>query len=96
MIFRQRRYKKHFNIVSRRIADQVILVPVKKNISDLDSIYTLNQVAARIWELIDGERTFLEIKNAVVDEFAVNPDEAKRDLTDFLETLEKIAAVTEV
>ena len=38
------------NIVSRKIAGEVILVPIRKNVGDLESIYTLNEVAARIWE----------------------------------------------
>ena len=49
-------YKKSDSIVSRRIADEFILVSIRQNVGDLESIYTLNETAARIWELIDGKR----------------------------------------
>ena len=44
------------NIVDRNIAGEVILVPIRNNVGDLESIYTLNETAARIWELLDGVR----------------------------------------
>jgi hypothetical protein len=34
-------YQKDPNIVSRKIADEFILVPIKQNVGDLESIYTL-------------------------------------------------------
>ncbi len=46
------------SIVSRSIAGEVILVPIKKNVGDLESIYTLNDTGARIWELIDSQTHF--------------------------------------
>lgn len=83
------------NIVSRRIAGEVILVPIRKNVGDLESIYTLNEVAARVWELIDGKREVKEIKDKIVEEFAVTPEEAEKDLIELLEKLEKIEGIKE-
>ena len=48
----ERCFKKDPNMVSRKIADEVILVPIRQNVGDLESIYTLNEVATRIWELM--------------------------------------------
>jgi len=87
-------YFKSDSIVFRKIGDEFILVPIRHNVGDLDSIYTLNETAARIWELIDGKRNLHEIKNMMIEEFDVTPVEAEKDLIDHLQQLEGIKAVS--
>jgi len=87
-------FTKDPNIVFRKIAGEVILVPIRQNVGDLESIYTLNEVAARIWELIDGKRKVEEIKEILVEEFEVSAQEAGKDLIEHLQQLEKIEAIT--
>ena len=82
-------------MVSRNIADEVILVPIRQNVGDLESIYTLNEVAGRIWELMDGEMKVREIKERIVEEFEVTPEKAEKDLIGHLQQLEEIKAITE-
>jgi hypothetical protein len=88
-----RRYIKDTNIVFRKIADECILVPIKQKASDVDSIYTINEVGNFIWEQIDGVKPLSEIKDAIINEFEVASEEAERDLLDFLQQLEKAGAV---
>lgn len=88
-------YTKDSSIVSRKIADEFILVPIRQKAGDLDNIYTMNEVAARIWELIDGEKRNDEIRNAIVDEFEVEPEEAEKDLMEFLQKLENVGIIRE-
>ncbi len=86
-------YKKSDSIVSRKIADEFILVPIRQNVGDLESISTLNEVAARIWELIDGKMKVREIKDKIIEEFEVTPQQAEKDIIEYLKQLEKIEAV---
>lgn len=95
MNFLDKVYSKSDSIVSRKIADEFILVPIRQNVGDLESIYTLNVTAARIWELIDGKIKVREIKERVVEEFEVTPEEAEKDLVEHLGQLEGIKAITE-
>ena len=88
-------YNKSDSIVSRRIADEFILVPIRQNVGDLESIYTLNEAAARIWEMIDGKMRVEEIKEKIVEEFEVTPEEAEKDIMEHLRQLEGIKAITE-
>jgi hypothetical protein len=81
------------SIVARTIAGDLILVPIRHRAGDIDSIYTMNQVGCRIWELVDGQRRVEEIRDVLVDEFEVGPDEAETDLVNFLLQLEQIGAV---
>lgn len=88
-----KRFVKDPNMVSRQIGDEVILVPIRRNVADLESIYTLNPVAARIWELIDGKRKIKNIKSVILREYVVDEEEAEKDLLEFLSQLEEIKAV---
>ena len=86
-------YAKDPMIISRLIDDEVILVPIRQNVGDLESIYTLNETAARFWELLDGQRTLADICDLVVVEYEVDPEEAQSELVEFIEQLEEFDAV---
>lgn len=94
MDYTERRYEKSPSMVFRKVAEEFILVPIRNNAGDLGSIYTLNPVGARIWELIDGRKRVREITEALVEEFEVEEEEAEADAAQFLQQLEQIEAVT--
>ena len=91
-----RRYDKSSSIVARKIAGELILVPIRKTVGDIDSIYALNDVGRRIWELLDGEKSVAEIRDTIVAEFETTHEEAEADLLEFLQGLEQVGAVREV
>lgn len=80
-------YRHDPEIVSRQVAGEMILVPIRKSMGDMESIYTLNETAARIWELIDGQRSLAEIQAVMVAEFDVEPAEAGQDLDELVDSL---------
>ena len=90
------RYQKDPSVVSRAIVGEVILVPIRQNVGDLESIYTLNETAAHAWMLLDGERTLGQIVEQIVNEFDVDQAEAQQDLVELLMQLEEIGAVSKV
>ena len=91
-----KRYIKDPSVVFRKIAEEFILVPIKQKAQDVESIYTMNEVAGRIWELIDGEKTLSDIKETIVDEFEVSIEVAEKDLVEFINQLEQIGAVRNI
>jgi hypothetical protein len=93
MGFLEKVYKKSDSIVSRKIGDEYILVPIRQDVGDLESIYTLNETGALIWELIDGKIQVNEIKKKIIEEFEVEPEEAEKDLLEHLQQLEGIKAI---
>lgn len=64
----ERLFQKDSSIVSRRIADEVILVPIRRRIGEVECLYTLNEAGARIWELIDGTRRVEEFRDLIVSD----------------------------
>lgn len=83
------------NVVSRRIDTEVIFVPIRRQIGDLQCIYTTNEVGGRTWDLIDGKRSLQEILAIIVDEYDVTPDEAKADVEEFVKQLVEAGCVLE-
>ena len=85
--------EKHFikkrDLVTRSIIGETIVVPVRNNVGDLNSIYTLNEVGTMIWDLLDGERSIGQVIEVVCREYEIAPEEAAKDVADFLESLEK-------
>lgn len=73
--------------MSRKIAGEYILVPIRQSAGDLDSIYTMNAVGGRIWELLDGQRSVSDLKDIIVEEFDVSLEEAEEDIKTFLDQL---------
>ena len=81
-------YIKQTNFVTREIAGETIVVPVRNNVGDLDSIYTLNELGTRIWQLIDGKKTLTQIVDGICSAYDVTSEEAEKDALEFLKSLE--------
>ena len=90
------RYQKSDDIVSRDIAGETILVPIRSNVGDLESIYTLNETAARVWALLDGAKTVAEVRDVIVAEYEVEAGEAEQDVLELLAQLESFGGVEKV
>ena len=54
------------------------------NIADMNSVYTLNESGAFIWELIDGKRNVEEIINTLTEEYDIDHDSAGKDVFSFI------------
>ncbi len=85
--------RKNPDFVFRRIADESILVPVSDSVADMESIFVLNVVAARAWDLIDGQRDIPQIADGIVQEFDVPLVRAEEDVRDLVSQLKAIKAV---
>ena len=81
-------FAKEKELVTRDVAGESIVVPIKGHVGDLDGVFTLNEVGAMIWRLIDGKTTIHQLTQAVRDEYDVEAAEAEKDVVDFLRSLE--------
>ena len=89
----EQKYRRSEQVVFRKIHDETILVPIKNNVGDLNSIYSLNPTGAFIWECLDGTRRLGEIKTMILEEFEVGPEEAESDLCVFVSDLLEAGAI---
>lgn len=83
------------DVVSRKIAGELFLVPVKGRMADMENIFTLTAVAEYIWDSIDGRKSLNEILVNVVDRFDVEHDQAESDIREFVIELMGAGLITE-
>jgi hypothetical protein len=87
-------YTKNADVVTRRIADELFLVPIKGNIADMQRIFTLNPVAEFIWQQIDM-KNLKEIRDGIVDQFDIEKERAEADIQEFIMELLKANLISE-
>jgi hypothetical protein len=72
------------SVVTRKTGNEYVLVPVTDNIADMDSVYTLNETGAFIWELIDGKKSVEVIIDAMTEEYDIDKESAREDVLQFI------------
>ncbi len=75
------------NIVTRKTGNEYVLVPVANNIADMNSVYTLNETGAFIWELIDGRKNIEEIIKSLTEEYDIDYESASEDVLSFINNM---------
>ncbi len=86
-------YRKDPSIVARQIAGEMLLVPIRQNVGDLESIYLLNETALFAWNHFDGSATLADIRTHLTQEFAVDEQQAGQDLLELVANLERVGAL---
>jgi hypothetical protein len=81
------------SIVTRKTGNEYVLVPITNNIADMNSVYTLNETGAFIWEQIDGKRNVEEIINELTIEYDIDKQNAESDVFTFIEAMSKYLVV---
>jgi hypothetical protein len=88
-------YRRSADVVCRQVGLESILVPIRHNVGNLDFVYTLSPVAARIWSLLDGVRTAEDIAHELCNEFEVEPAAAEADVSELLADLAGASLITQ-
>ena len=83
------KYIRSESVVTREIAEETIVVPVRGGVGDLDGLFTFNEVGAGIWRMLGDGRTAEELAGWVRENFEVSEAQAREDVTIFLGQLEK-------
>jgi hypothetical protein len=86
-------FVKERDLVTRVVAGETIIVPIRHGVGDLNAIYTLNEVGTRIWQLIDGKTRVEQIVKTITAEYEVLEEEAGKDVVDYLDSLESAGLI---
>lgn len=89
-------FSKSTDLTTRAIAGETLIVPITGRVGDLDSIYTLNEVGSRIWQLIDNQIKVRQIVESVSEEFEVTRAEAERDVVELINSLSEAGLIRAV
>jgi len=89
-------YKKRDHIVTRRIVDEVLLVPVRGRLADMREVYVLHGTGEFIWKQLDGQTSMADILDGVVGDYEVDKERAVGDLDELIVDLLKADLIEKV
>jgi hypothetical protein len=89
-------YVRSSSVVSRRIAGETLIVPVRGGVGDLASIYSLNEVASSVWNAIAQPCSPDKIIERVEEEFAGDRWQVEQDVKSFLAEMQSAGLVETV
>lgn len=84
------------DLITRAIAGQTLIVPVRGQVGDLDSIYALNEVGSRIWSLIEARLPLKRIAEIISEEYEVDYSEAASDVLELIDSLAEAGLVRDI
>jgi hypothetical protein len=80
----ERVYVRTQAVISRRIAGETLIVPVRGKAGDLASIYSLTQTEFLIWQSLESPKSTSDLISIIELEYAVDRSQAARDVKQFL------------
>jgi hypothetical protein len=84
------------NVVSRKIAGEMFVIPVAGKLADMEQMFALTAVAEFIWERLDGERSLGEIRDDLLARYAVDGQRVDGDVQEFVAELVGAGLLAEV
>ena len=82
------------NFVFERIADENIIIPIGIEADKLHGIIRLNASGAFLWEcLSNGKETNLQLEQALIDKYKIDPSIAKKDVLCFIDYLKSMGCL---
>ena len=82
-------FEKDASIVFRKVGEEYVLIPYRREKSVLPYMYSLEGVGARIWELLDGTKDNRRLIQKLSSEFEVAKSTITKDILSFLAHLKK-------
>lgn len=76
--------------VSRKVGNELVLVPLVSNVAQMDTLFNLNETAGFLWENLEENSSVEKLKNLLLKNFEVDEETAEKDVKDFLERIEKL------
>jgi Coenzyme PQQ synthesis protein D (PqqD) len=80
-------------VVSRRVAGETLIVPVRGKVGDLASIYSFNGTGSLIWDRLQSPAGLSDLIGAVEQEYQVARDQTHKDVTRFLNDMLSVGLV---
>jgi hypothetical protein len=81
------------SVVSRVVAGETLIVPVRGKVGDLASIYSFNGTGSLIWKMLESPRTIGALVAAVANEFEVERARAEEDVKRFVREVLSVGLV---
>lgn len=77
-------------LMKREIGGEFFLVPLGKTVYETNGLFFLSELGAFIWDVIPTSETEDDIVNAVLAEYEVDEETAKKDVAEFISKLKEM------
>jgi len=89
-------YQKKEDVIVRCIAGEILLIPVRSQLADMQKIFSLNTVAEFIWQQLDGKQSLKKIQEEVTANFEVTEKQVITDVQEYIKQLLEANIVEEI
>jgi hypothetical protein len=97
MVREEKQYVRRTGVVARRVAGEMLLVPVAPRAVNeggrAAELYVLNATGFYLWEALADPRTPRELARKLIGEFEVSEESANADVAAFLTALGELGMV---
>ncbi|MCD7807957.1 MAG: PqqD family protein [Erysipelotrichaceae bacterium] len=80
-----KKYQAKDGFVARKIAGELLLVPVGERVQDLNGMIYLNETSQFIWDALANPVTIDEIVAKIKSEFNVKDNDVEQDVQQFID-----------
>jgi hypothetical protein len=81
------RIRRSSNVVSRVVADEAIVIPIRRGAADMDSIFTFNESGTKLWSLISEGQNADGLAAHLQTEYGLSSEQATADAAAFMSEL---------
>jgi hypothetical protein len=89
-------FRRADNIVTRKVMDETLLVPISGELASMDNLYTLNETGAFIWQALDGSRSLAEISKMLEERYDASAEMIQADMLEIVSGLSKVELIVSV
>lgn len=79
--------RRNGNVVSRVVAGEAVVVPIRRGVADMDYIYTFNETGTLLWGLVEDNRRVMEMIERLQTEYGLPEEQAIADVEAFITEL---------
>jgi Coenzyme PQQ synthesis protein D (PqqD) len=81
------------NVVSRVVANEAIVVPIRKGAADMDSIFTFNESGSMLWALLEKGGNAEDLSARLQLEYGISAEQATADSQGFIAELNEAGLI---
>lgn len=89
-------YLRSQSVVSRQIAGETLVVPIRGKVGDLASIYSFNETGSLLWNALEQPRTLDSLSLLLCQTYGVDWDHAQQDATSFMQEMREAGLIATV
>lgn len=77
-------------LIKRSIAGETVLVPVGRTVYEANGLFVLNELGDFLWDRLPDAENEEQLLAAILEEYEVDEQTARRDLMAFLDKLKQM------